>query len=53
LSIFNPGGMEESSEIVVHLTPFDRATGRTVPWPKRDERVRTGKVEQLGKATGR
>jgi hypothetical protein len=53
LSIFNPGGMEESSEVVVGLMPFDRPSGRPVPWPRRDERVRTGKAEQLDKAGGR
>ena len=53
LSVFNPGGMPESSEIVVGLKPFDRATGQPVPWPRRDERVRTGKVEQLGKTSKR
>ena len=53
LSIFNPGGMEESSEIILGLTPFDRASGRPAPWPRRDDRVRTGKVEQLEKASRR
>jgi hypothetical protein len=53
LSVFNPGGMEESSEIVVGLAPFDRASGRPVPWPSREERVRTAKVDQLEKAATR
>ena len=52
-SIFNPGGMEESSEITVGLTPFDRASGRPVPWPNREERVRTGRLEQLEKTPKR
>jgi hypothetical protein len=49
LSIFNPGGMEESSEIIVGLSPFDRASGNTAPWPNRADRVRTAKVEQLAR----
>jgi hypothetical protein len=50
MSVFSPGGVEESSELVVGLKPFDRATGQPVPWPKRDERVRTMPVDQIEKA---
>jgi hypothetical protein len=54
LSVFNPGGAPESSDILVHLTPFDRATGQAVPWPDRMRRIATCPVEKLAQigATG-
>jgi hypothetical protein len=41
LSIFNPGGPEESSEITVRLAPFDRRTGQEAAWPDRSRHIRT------------
>jgi hypothetical protein len=50
LSVFSPGGSETSSEILVGLTPFDRATGQPVAWPKRDQRIRTKPVAEIERA---
>jgi hypothetical protein len=47
LSVFNPGGAAESSEIVVGLKPFDRATGAPVPWPNRPPRITSCPVKIL------
>jgi hypothetical protein len=47
MSVFNPGGASESSEIVVGLKPFERATGRPAPWPSRLPRITSCPVETL------
>jgi hypothetical protein len=49
LSIFNPGGPPESSEIVVGLKPFDRSTGEPAPWPSREGRIGRCSVELLAR----
>jgi hypothetical protein len=52
LSVFNPGGVSESSEIVVGLKPFDRSTGQVSAWPNREGRVTTCPVDVLTKLGG-
>ncbi|MGD0897034.1 MAG: hypothetical protein ABR915_04300 [Thermoguttaceae bacterium] len=47
LSVFNPGGAVESSEIIVGLKPFDRSTGRPAPWPDRRPRIISCPAETL------
>jgi hypothetical protein len=49
LSVFNPGGAPESSEIVVGLKPFDRSTGQPAPWPSRAGRITSCPVAALVK----
>ncbi len=59
LSTFSPGGTpEESSEMLLGLSPFDRASGEVVPWPDRTRRLRTFETKDLdavlaGKDPGR
>lgn len=53
MSTFSPGGKpEESSEAIVGLKPFNRRTGRTVPWADRSKRIRTFYLDELGKVLG-
>lgn len=48
MSTFSPGGTpEETSEIIVGLTPFSRTSGEPVPWPDRSRRVRTFRTRDL------
>jgi hypothetical protein len=48
LSTFSPGGRpEETSQILLGLEPYNRATGRDTEWPDRTVRVRSGKPERL------
>ena len=50
LSVFSPGGSEQSSELLLGLMPFDRATGQPVPWPQRDQHIRTRPLVEIEKA---
>jgi tetratricopeptide (TPR) repeat protein len=50
MSIFSPGAFEESTEAIVKLTPFSRATGQPVPWPERARRRRTMPIADLERA---
>lgn len=47
LSIFNPGGAPESSDVLIRLLPFDRKTGLSAPWTDRSMRLPTCPVQTL------
>lgn len=48
MSIFSPGGSPtDTSEIIVGLDPYDRATGKTIDWPDRTPRIRTAPLDKL------
>jgi hypothetical protein len=50
MSMFSPGGSPmETSEILLKLDPYDRATGKSVDWPDRRRRIRSEKVEKIEK----
>ncbi len=50
MSVFSPGGSpEDSSEALVKLHPIDRDTGKDVPWPKRNRRVRSMELDKYRK----
>lgn len=48
LSVFSPGGgPTDSSELVVGLRPYDRATDKDVAWAERNRRLKDIKVTDL------
>jgi hypothetical protein len=51
LSTFSPGGRPaDTSEVLLGLQPYDRASGKDIPWPDRSLRIRNVELEKADKA---
>jgi hypothetical protein len=51
MSVFSPGGAPmETSEVLLKLAPYDRATGKTAKWPSRHRRIRSAAINQIERA---
>jgi hypothetical protein len=51
MSVFSPGGAPmETSEVLLKLAPYDRATGNAADWPSRRKRLRSAPVHKVEKA---